>query len=78
MIKGKGFKMSQNNTKTILRKMIENEYSYNGFKMNYETYSKFQELKAQISKEDLADILDMAEQLNDFKQAFNDYVEAIK
>lgn len=69
--------MSRNNTKTILRKVIENEYSYNGFKMNYETYSRFQELQSQISKEDLEDILDMAEQLNDFEQAFNDYVEAI-
>lgn len=70
--------MSRNNTKTILRKVIENEYSCNGFKINYETYSKFQELKSQISKEDLEDILDMAEQLNDFEQAFNDYIEAIR
>jgi Asp-tRNA(Asn)/Glu-tRNA(Gln) amidotransferase C subunit len=56
---------------------LKKVYSYKGFEMKRETYFKFIEMKEQISKEDMEDILDMAEQLNDFEQAFNDYVEAI-
>lgn len=72
--------MSCNIESKIMRNFVEElkkVYSYKGFEMKRETYFKFIEMKEQISKEDMEDILDMAEQLNDFEQAFNDYVEAI-
>jgi hypothetical protein len=66
-------------SKTFKKYLAESEqgYSYKGFEIKRETYFKFIEMKEQISKEDMEDILDMAQQLNDFEQAFNDYVEAI-
>lgn len=72
--------MSSNIESKIMRnfvKELKKVYSYNGFEMKRETYLKFIEIKEQISKEDLADIFDMAEQLNDFDLAFNDYLDAI-
>lgn len=72
--------MSCNIESKIMRNFVEElkkVHSYKGFEMKRETYFKFIEMKEQISKEDMEDILDMAEQLNDFEQAFNDYVEAI-
>lgn len=72
--------MSCNIESKIIRNFVEElnkVYSYNGFEMKRETYFKFIGIKEQISKEDLADILDMAEQLNDFDLAFNDYLDAI-
>lgn len=72
--------MSCNIESKVIRNFVEElnkVYSYKGFEMKRETYFKFIEIKEQISKEDLADIFDMAEQLNDFDLAFNDYLDAI-
>jgi hypothetical protein len=72
--------MSSNIESKIMRNFVEElkkVYSYNSFEMKRETYLKFIEIKEQISKDDLADIFDMAEQLNDFDLAFNDYLDAI-
>ncbi|NQY24916.1 MAG: hypothetical protein HRT41_12860 [Campylobacteraceae bacterium] len=45
--------------------------------MEISTYKPFLKIQEQISKEDLNDILDMAEQLGSFELAFDDYLEAI-